>query len=190
LNASVAGWLWRERAYRVGPTAIGVLLALISLPLVVLTFDAVDISSGGRYYPGTVAPASEPAQWTAAASAVLLSAVVAGSIGALAVRRNPVGGAMFTFLLAWLVAVPGLAVLPALLGQHVAAGCVFMSDGPCEWAVTSENLFTGLWSDRFFFFTPFMDPLPLVILAVGVGVWTWLVLRIPTRWASSGRTVG
>lgn len=191
MNVSITGRLWRERVYRVGPTTVAVLLALISLPLVVLTFDAVDISAGGHFYPGTVAPASEPAQWAAAASAVLLSAVVAGSIGAVAVRRNAVGGAILTFLLAWLVAVPALAVLPALLGQHVGAGCVYMSDGPCEWAVTSENLFTGIWSDRFFFFTPFMDPLPLVILAVGVAVWTWLVLRIPRRWASpSGRTGG
>jgi hypothetical protein len=162
------------------PTAIAMLLALISLPFVVLTFDAVDITGGGPFYPHMVAPGSEPVQWMAAASAVFFSSLVAGTLGAIFVRRHVRAGAVATFAIAWLVAAPTLAIVPALLGGHVGAGCIEFGYGAqCAWAVTSDDLLNGVWSDAFFVLSPLIEPLPMLILAVGVAIWTHFVRRMP-----------
>jgi hypothetical protein len=157
--------------------ALALLLALLSWPLVVLTFDAVDTSRGSTFYRGTVAPASEVAQWTAGASAVFVSALVAATIGAPIVKRRARMGAALTFLVALLVAVPALPLLPAVLGQHVGAGCFFIGSDPCTYLTTTDDLFSGLRADAGFCLAPLIDPLPVLILGFGVAVWAYLVRR-------------
>jgi hypothetical protein len=167
------------------PTALALLFALLSWPLVALTLGAIDTSGGVAFNPNLALPATALGQWSAAASAVFLSALVGGTIGAPAVRRHAKMGGLFTFVIALLVATPALPLVPALLGQNVGAGCssVLMSTaGPCSYYVaTTNNLFYGLWSDAFFYFAPLVEPVPVLILAVGVGIWTAMVRRLPAR---------
>jgi hypothetical protein len=85
-----------------------------------------------------------------------------------------------TFAIALIVAIAALPVLPAVLGRHVGAGCFYFGGGAaCDYGVTSNNLISGLWSDAFVVFAPLIEPIPLVILALGVGIWTFHVRRLP-----------
>jgi hypothetical protein len=155
------------------PTVLALLLATLSLPIVALTVGAVD--EGAGLVPRV--PASDLQQWLAAASAVFISAMVAGMIGGPLVRRNSGGGAVLTFVIALAVAVPALPLLSALLGQYVGAGygCVDV----CSDATSSSNLILGFQSDLFLYFAPLAEPIPVLILALGVALWTIVVRRLP-----------
>jgi hypothetical protein len=48
--------------------------------------------------------------------AVLLAAVVAGTVAGFVVRRRPVGGMVLALFLAWPIAIASLSLLPALFG--------------------------------------------------------------------------
>jgi len=122
-------------------------------------------------------PATALGQWSAAASAAFISALVAGRFGGKVVRRHAIAGACLTFVIALLVAIPALPLFPAMLGENVGVGRVCL-DG-C-WALTAtNNLGYGLFSDVFFMLAPLYEPVPVLTLAVGVGVWTYLVRRLP-----------
>jgi hypothetical protein len=165
--------LARRLARRGRPTELALLLALLSLPIVALTLSATTADS---YLLDEAVPAATLGQWSAAASAVFISAFVAGTLGAPAVRRHAKAGGLFTFLLALLVAIPALPLLPALLGQSVGAG------GVCYWcssATNTKNLLDGLGYDLVFIFAPLVEPVPVLTLAIGVAVWTYLVRQSP-----------
>lgn len=102
---------------------------------------------------------------------------MAGTVGAPAVRRHAKVGALFTFMLALLVAIPALPLLPALLGQSVGAGEVCLSS--CQNVTTTGDLLNGLGADMLFIFAPLFEPVPVLTLAIGVGVWTLLVRQLP-----------
>jgi hypothetical protein len=162
------------------PTVFAVGMALISWPIVALTLGAVD-TSGKAFNPELASPATALGLWSAAGSGVLLSALVAGTIGGPLVRRHAGGGWLLTFVLALIVAIPGLTIAPALLGQNVGAGCENIEmAGPCtEYIVKTGNLFQAVWSDALFWLAPVYEPIPVFVLAVGVAVWTALVRRLP-----------
>ena len=154
------------------PTAIALLLALLSLPLTALTCDATD-AIGNR------APASALGQWSAAAGAVLISALVAGTIGGPLVRRNSGGGAGLTFVIALLVAIPASALMPLALGESVGLGWFCLDS--CSPVVSTGDPGNAIYSDLYFWFAPFVEPMPVLMLALGVGVWTVVVRRLPAR---------
>jgi hypothetical protein len=156
------------------PTALASLLALVSLPLVALSLAST--SASDNLY-GQPTPATALGQWSAAASAVFISALVAGRLGAGAARRHAIAGGCFTFVIALLVAVPALPILPAILGESVGVGRVCL-DG-CWQLAGTNNFAEGLLSDVFFMLAPFYEPVAVLTLAVGVGVWTVLVRRLP-----------
>jgi hypothetical protein len=170
--AAITGSLLARRS---GPTVLAVLFALVSLPIVALTLDAVD-STAGQFSYGKQIPATDLGRWSAAASAVLISAIIAGTVGAPLVRRRAKIGALVTFHLALLVAIPTLPLLPALLGQHVAAG-VLCLDG-CSGVTYTNNLLGGLYADLFFMLAPLFEPVPVILLALGVCIWTPIVRRL------------
>lgn len=161
------------------PTALALVLALAAWPLVALTLGAV--------YPhynliGPERPASALGQWSASGGAVLLSALVAGSIGGFVVRRNVIVGGAFTFVLALAVAIASVSLLPALLGEEVGVGCQSaiapgLSSSPCDPLITTTNLADDLQALPFFWLAPFVEPIPVLILAAGVGVWTAVLTR-------------
>jgi hypothetical protein len=150
------------------PTGLALLCALISLPLVVPTLGIFS----GHCSNGEVVPASVVGQSSAAIGAVFIPALVAGTIGGYVVKRHAVIGGLLTFVLALLVAIPVLPLLPAMLGQDVAAGYIAMD---CSGATGTQDLSVGLFADLFFVFAPLAEPGPVLILAVGVSIWTYLV---------------
>ena len=163
----------------VRPTVLALLLALVAWPIVAVTIHAVypwhDVS-------GPEVPASQLGRWSAAAGAVLLSALVAGAIGGLMVRRRAVAGGLATFAIALAVAIPSLPLLPMLLGEEVGVGCQSaiapgLTSSPCGALIETGDLGTNLEAVPFFWLAPLVEPIPVLVLAVGVSVWTAAVAR-------------
>jgi hypothetical protein len=155
------------------PAAFAVVLALLSWPLVAASLDVADLSGGQGSLLGLLA---------ASASAVLPSAAIAGWAGGQMVQRAPLRGCVATFVLALVVAIATLPVLPGLLGQDVGVGCVnvLVNGGPCpNYPVRSSQPLSGIEADPFFMLAPLIEPIPVLILAVGVGIWAFGVLRLP-----------
>lgn len=171
-------------ARRSGPTTIAVLFALSSLPIIALSLGAVDTTGDATFFENGRIPATGLGQWSAAASAVLFSAVIAGTVGAPLVRRHAKLGALVTFHLALLVAIPALPILPAMLGQNVGAGVLCLD--MCQAVSNTNNLLSGSYADLFFYFSPFFEPVPIATLIVGVGLWTPFVRRLEIGNASPG----
>jgi hypothetical protein len=158
-------------------TVLALLLALVAWPLVAMT-----MSVGYRdQYIGAGLPASALSQWTAAGGGVFLSALVAGPIGGLVVRRDAIGGGVFTFILALTVAITGASLLPALLGQDVACWTVNAAGivSPCDPITTTARvIIENLQSlPLLFLFAPLAEPVAVLTLALGVAAWTALLTR-------------
>jgi hypothetical protein len=92
------------------------------------------------------------------------------------VKRHSKLGALVTFHLALLVAIPALPILPALLGQNVGAGVVCLDS--CAASASTNNLMGGLYADAFFYFSPLVEPVPVLTLIIGVGLLTSIVRRL------------
>jgi hypothetical protein len=160
----------------VRPTALALGLALVSWPFVASTLGGVSP------YGAPEVPASALAQWSAAGGSVFLSALVAAPIGSLVVRRNVIVGGLFTFILALMVAIESVTLLPLALGQEIGVACESaiapgFSSSPCDPTITTAHLAVDLQAVVFFWLAPFVEPIPVLILAVGVGVWTAAVAR-------------
>jgi hypothetical protein len=150
-------------------------LAVLSWPLVAASMGVADLSGGQGSAVGLV---------SASGGAVLSSALIAGSIGGRIADRFPSAAGFCTFLLALNVAIAALPLLPALLGENVGVGCedVFFTGvhGPCTtYIVRSSRPSSGVEADLLFPLAPLAEPLPTLILAVGVGIWTFGVARMP-----------
>ncbi|HEX7490756.1 MAG TPA: hypothetical protein VF337_03515 [Candidatus Limnocylindrales bacterium] len=159
-------------AERARPTLLALALALLAWPVVALSLGATTGDARERI------PATELSRWTAAASAVFISALVAGPIGGFAVCRHAKSGAVFTFLLALMVAIPALPLIPSALGQNVGAG--FVCIDTCSDATSTSNLVAGVWADMFLLFAPLYEPVPVLTLVGGVVLWTVLLRRKQT----------
>jgi hypothetical protein len=164
----------RVLAHPAGPTALAIVLALVSLPIVAQSLDVIHLPQSGGFVPDRLSP-TDPARWTAAAGAVLISALIAGTIGGGVVRRSAVGGAILTIAIAWVVAVETVALGPALLNQNVgievlcidACAPSLKSNEPSNWLVA------GLAAP----FAPLVAFGSFEILCVGVGIWTAILRR-------------
>jgi hypothetical protein len=176
------------------PTVLAVLLALLSLPLVAISLDAVQAPPwvGAMNCKGGIFDSREPCvydglpltdlgRWAAAAGAVLAAALISGTIGGWIVRRHAVTGGIFTVLLAWEVAVAALPVLPSLFHLDVDFGYA------ADWAswgaqIQSSNPTSGLGVASAI---PFLqlewcrESVPFALLLVGVVAWTALLRRFP-----------
>ena len=107
-------------ALTAGRYALG---AVLTLPLTMLAMLSVD----------NVHPASgDAARLTAfegfigTLGAVLLGALVGGTLGGLLVRRRPVAGAVVGLALAWPAAIIGFTLLPGLLGHPLSMGVALL----------------------------------------------------------------
>ncbi|HEX7491038.1 MAG TPA: hypothetical protein VF337_04985 [Candidatus Limnocylindrales bacterium] len=162
---------------------IAVLLAAVLLPLVALSLTVFDTSHAFQV-DGPSLPFADSRRWTSTVPAVLMSALVAGAIGTPVVRRRAVAGAALTFCMALIVAIAVFPVVPALLGERT--GMVgFCLDG-CTAVVDSADPSSGARAAVFFAFTPWVAPVAVAALAVGVGCWTVLVRLLNGR----GEAVG
>ena len=173
-----------------GPTVLAVLLALLSLPLVAISLDAVQATPRGGAmnctgsYPDVFTPdlciydglpLTDPGRWSAAAGAVLAAALLAGTIGGRIVRRHAKLGGLLTVLLAWEVAIASIPLLPATFHLDVAFAQAL------GWmpAVRSTEATSGLSAAATWLvlISPLAEPVPFVLLLVGVVVWTKLLRR-------------
>jgi hypothetical protein len=157
------------------PTVLALVLALVAWPVVAMTWGV-----GYRdQYINTGVPKPALVQWTAAAGGVFLSALVAGSIGGLVVRRNAIAGAMFTFVLALTVAIPAAALLPVFLGQQNVCDVANIGS-PCDpITATGHIIIDDLQSlPLLYLFAPFVQPVAVLTLALGVGIWVTVLKRV------------
>jgi hypothetical protein len=174
LTATSRGWLTGTALEGLTgpwiPTVIALALAILSMPLVASTFEPSD----GTNARGLATPL---AIWTAAAGSVIASALVGSRFGARRVRVRPVFGAVQTFIVALLVAVPMAPLLPILLGQRIALGwyCFFT----CQSVYGSQFPPGALAADLFLPLAPLVEPVPVALLAIGVTIWTVLVRHWP-----------
>jgi uncharacterized RDD family membrane protein YckC len=172
-DTAAAAIIRRLLARREGPTALAVLLALVSLPFVAVSLQeyayAADLRGVAQLAP------SDPARWTAAAGAVLFSGLIAGFVGG-RISHNP-AGALLTFLLAWCLAIAAAPILPAALGQQVSFGGQLCIDG-CSASVSSVDPSSGLSNSVFLFWLgPLVDPEPFLALLLGFAIWYSLIAR-------------
>jgi hypothetical protein len=172
-----------------GPTVLAVLLALLSLPLVAISLDAVQAPPGvgamncrGGLFTGSCVydglPLADLGRWSAAAGAVVAAALVAGAIGGLIVRGHAKLGGILTLLLAWEVAIAAIPLLPATFHLDVA----FAHAEGWMPLIRSTEPTSGLFAavnPLYVLLSPFYEPVPFVLLLVGVVVWTKLLRRFP-----------
>jgi hypothetical protein len=168
-----------------GPTALALLLALVSLPLIALSLDVVAYQPGLPLgTQGNEVSLVDLGRWSGAAGAVFGSALVAGTVGGLALRRNAVIGGLVAFVLAWMVSIAALSLLPALLNLNV--GFSYFCLDSCGPALSSSNPTDGFflaimpWA---LMMSIFMAPVAFITLGVGVVAWTRLLRRVSARTA-------
>ena len=157
-------------AHPVGPTVVAVVLAMVSWPFVALELNAVQ-ETFTSLSPPQIAP-TDPARWTAALGAVLVSALVAGSVGGWLSRRGH--NEFWALPLAWLVAVAASPVLPGLLGQNIGFGPICID--ACEVDIGASDPASGIAAAILSPIAAMVEVGPLGILVIGFGIW-WLVVR-------------
>jgi hypothetical protein len=166
---------------RYGPVLAAVVLALAALPVVAVSMSLFDPTQ--PIWSDTIKPLpfNDMRRWSSAMSGVLAASLLAAAIGTWAVRTHVIAGSLFTFLIALTVGITALPLLPALLGQRVGAE-LFCIDG-CNPIVSSEDPTTGLRAVIVFGWAPFVEPVVVAVLAVGVALWAWVVRTffMPTR---------
>ncbi len=160
------GWVRRP----LGPYVLAVLLALLSLPVVLL--DVKAWAAPYTDYRDLPLPPTDPGAISAALLAVVLAAIAGSLVGLRFVRSNAVGGWVVTVVVAWFTAILVLPVGPTLAGlpYHTAQVCI---DGCRAWitspGIGAEALALGWW------LSPFYAPWTLLALAVGAAIWAWIV---------------
>ncbi len=178
--------LWQIQRVPSGaqPTALALLLALVAWPIVAATLGVVDLSPAAR---GHEPPAPALVQWSAAAGGVFIPALIAGTRGGFVVRRHAILGGVLTFVFALSVAQATVLLLPTLLGQSAGVACESLiapglSSSGCNPNITNANALDvvyALWRTPFLWLAPIAEPVPVLALAIGVGVWTRVLARRP-----------
>ncbi|HEX7544729.1 MAG TPA: hypothetical protein VF361_07990 [Candidatus Limnocylindrales bacterium] len=163
----IAGFDRRPVLYAVG-------MALLSLPFVAAGLSLFDGGTAGTGYPVALAM-SDSRRLLCAAPPVLVSACVASSLGAIAVRRQAVAGFVITLVLALVVAIGVLAAVLALNPQQTEEGRFCLDS--CAAILGPGASGPGL-AIAFLAWSPLEEPLPVGILIIGVLAWTLLVRRV------------
>ena len=158
-------------AHPAGPTVLALLLAMVALPIVALTLNVVEATSAS-YSSASYSPAQLPStdlgRWTAAFGAVVVSALVAGSVGGwIARRRN--SGEIVTIILAWVCAIAAAQLLPAALGQHAGFGLICFDS--CSVPVRAANPTSGAFAALIFPVAALFETNAFLTLVMGYGVW-------------------
>ncbi len=157
----------------INATSLALGMAFLAWPIVAMTLDFSPLFTT----PPTTLNSDEAGRWTAAASAVFFPALIAAPLGAVAVERHARLGGFFTFVMALIVAISSVSVLPTLLGERVEIGYFCM--GACGPFFTSAaspaDLPAGVQMALLFPFAPLFEPVPVLVLAAGVAIWTDLV---------------
>lgn len=157
----------RVAARRWGSLILALGLAVLSIPFAAISIRAV--SEFTTSYPeGYVAPIGWEAAIAMATAAVLLAAVVAGTVAGFVVRRRPVGGLILALFLAWPVAIASLPLLPAVFGIPYQ-GVWFCFDS-CAPLISSSplsaatNYVLAVWIGV-------IGPIEIAAILAGLGYW-------------------
>jgi len=162
-------------AHPAGPTVLALLLAMVALPIVALTLNEVETTSASYssvpHSPAQL-PSTDLGRWTAAFGAVVVSALVAGTVGGrIARRRN--SGEILTIVLAWVCAIVAAPLLPAILGQHVGFGVICIDS--CSVPVSAANPTSGAFAALLFPVAALFETNALLTLVVGYGIWLGVI---------------
>lgn len=178
-----------------GPTFLAVAIATISLPFVALTLQVYEFMDA--FQTSEIQPLSptDPVRWTATASAVLLSSVIAGVVGGWLIRHRRGYSYWVALLVAWICGIGGTTLLPSLLGQHF--GAAPMCIDACGYSITTDQPgWNFVAAALFFWLGPIYEGPAFGILVVGFVAWSQILLRfgpsapppeVP-RWGSAQQT--
>ena len=154
------------------PVLLAVAIALACAPAVARTLDL------GQWPQDSVkdlwAPGGREA-WIAAIGAAVISAPITAVLTAPLARRHFLMGAVLTFLVALVISVAVFPLVPALAGEHGGAA-LFCLDS-CSAAVNTDALANYL-AVGFFALAPWVEPGPVLTLAIGTTVWAGLVHQL------------
>jgi hypothetical protein len=119
---------------------------------------------------------TDPTRWTAAASAVLLSALVAGCVGGWLIRHRRGYSYWVALPVAWICGIGGSTLLPAILGQHF--GAAPMCIDACGYSITTDQPgWNFLAAVLFFWLGPAYEGQALGALIVGFVAWSLILVR-------------
>ena len=167
---------------------LALLLAAVAWPIVALGWD---VGLRGDYINlGVFDPA--PVRWTAAAVGVFLPALVAGPIGGRLVRFNALAGALFTFALALVVAVEGATIAASFLGGNGDICDAANIGSPCDpISAAAHIIIDDLQAlPLLLFLAPFVEPVALLTLALGVALWAATLTRLLPQSSVAQRSWG
>ncbi|HEX7592297.1 MAG TPA: hypothetical protein VF375_10135 [Candidatus Limnocylindrales bacterium] len=116
----------------------------------------------------------DPARWTAALGAVLISALAAGSFRGWLARRGK-GAELISFPIAWIMAIAAAPVLPAFFGQKIGFG-TFRIDS-CWVPVNTGDATSAVTGVIFFPIGAMVESGPFSILSAGFLVWIFVIHR-------------
>ncbi len=173
VDAVAGGELRWATNSKYGPTILALVLALVALPFVALSLQVYTLTPG-KSSADRLVDTWAVGRWTAAASAVIVSALVAGSFGGWLHRNNRFGGGhLLTGILAWVVALQAVTYGPVITGQSVSIE-QFCMDG-CQPGLNGINpVAAGLTA----LFTPiiaFVEPVSFWALVIGVVIWSGIL---------------
>jgi hypothetical protein len=167
----------RLAAGRLGPSRLALVLALIALPLVLVgvpayvpgprsTTDLRDLVSLGPLAPAVLA---------ATIPAVIVSALVAGTLGGWVERRRRWFGAVVAVVAAWIVGILVLPFGPTVL--QLPYGCCYLGlDGTLGITTPASAIRAATEG---LLFSPAIAPVPFIALLVGVIVWARAIHAVP-----------
>ncbi len=154
----------------VGPYVSAELLALLSLPVVLLNVKAF-ATKYTDYQDLPLAP-TDPSVVSAGLLAVLLAGILASVVGVPVARRHAFVGWLVTVLVAWATAIITIPFGPTIAGLPYATAQVCF-DGCMAWIVAPG---TGLGALAYgWWMSPLYAPLTFVTLLAGAGLWAFLV---------------
>ena len=166
---------WLERLIDVvrgpvGPYVTAVVFALVALPVVLL--DVEVYAKQFTTYQDVRLPPTDPSVLTASLLAVLLAGVVGSIVGVPFARRRAGIGWGATLVTAWLTGIVALPVGPTIAGLPYATARVCF-DG-CRAGLVAPGV--GIPDPPVgVLLSPIFAPWTLAALAVGAGLWAWLV---------------
>ncbi len=159
-----------------GPTVLAVAFAMISLPFVAFTLNAYELMDAFQISDIRPLSPTDPARWTAAGSAVLLSGVIAGVVGGWLIRHRRGHSYWVALLVAWICGIGGTTLLPSLLGQHFGAAPMCIDS--CGYSITTDQPGWNFAAAALFFWLgPIYEYEALGVLVVGFVAWSQILIR-------------
>lgn len=159
-----ASILERLVAGRFGPTRLALVLAAVTLPFVVVSTAVYEDLAPPDMIVELSPLAAE--RLVTLIPAVIVAALLAGTVGGWLVRRRFRLGAVATFVMAWTVAIAALPLGPSLARLR---GCCDLGLG--GYGINTENVASGVLALAFVWISPLVAPIPLALLLLGVVVW-------------------